>query len=54
MYRMMDSRPIGSRGRTYPPEPWKKAFPAEKKWPRECDEARKDCFEQEFQFLQEW
>jgi len=39
---------------TYPPESWKKAFPAEKKWPRECDEARKDCFEQEFQFLQEW
>ena len=26
----------------------------EKKWPEECSEARKDCFEQEFQFLKEW
>ena len=39
---------------TNPPESWKKAFPAEKKWPVECNEARKDCFEQEFQFLKEW
>ena len=36
---------------TNPPESWKKAFPAEKKWPAECNEARKDCFDQEFQFL---
>ena len=39
---------------TNPPESWKKAFPAEKKWPAECNEARKDCFDQEFQFLKEW
>ena len=39
---------------TLPPESWKKAFPAEKKWPEECNAARKDCFEQEFQFLEEW
>jgi hypothetical protein len=37
-----------------PPESWKKAFPAEKKWPEECNAARKDCFEQEFRFLEEW
>ena len=36
------------------PESWKKAFPAEKKWPKECNEARKDCFEQEFRFLEGW
>ena len=39
---------------TYPPESWKKVFPAEKKWPEECNDARKDCFEQEFRFLEEW
>ena len=39
---------------TNPPESWKKAFPPEKKWPRECNEARKDCFEQEYGFLREW
>ena len=39
---------------TIPPESWKKAFPAEKRWPAECNEARKDCFDQEFQFLREW
>lgn len=39
---------------TYPPDSWKKAFPAEKRWPDVCNEARKDCFEQEFQFLKEW
>jgi hypothetical protein len=39
---------------TWPPESWKKAFPAEKKWPEECNAARKDCFEQEFRFLEEW
>ena len=39
---------------TLPPESWKKAFPAEKKWPEECNAARKDCFEQEFRFLEEW
>ena len=38
---------------TNPPESWKKAFPAEKKWPKECNEARKDCFKQEFHFLEE-
>ena len=27
---------------------------AEKKWPEECDASRKDCFEQEFRFLEEW
>ena len=32
----------------------KKVFPAEKKWPEECNDARKDCFEQEFRFLEEW
>ena len=39
---------------TNPPESWKKAFPAEKKWPEECSASRKDCFEQEFRFLEEW
>ena len=39
---------------TNPPESWKKAFPAEKRWPRECDEARADCFDQEFRFLDAW
>ena len=39
---------------TNPPESWKKAFPAEKKWPEECNASRKDCFEQEFRFLEEW
>ena len=39
---------------TNPPESWKKAFPAEKKWPEECNAARKDCFEQGFRFLEEW
>ena len=39
---------------TNPPASWKKAFPAEKKYPAECEAARKDCFEQEFQFLKEW
>ena len=39
---------------TNPPESWKKAFPAEKKWPAECNASRKDCFEQEFLFLKEW
>ena len=39
---------------TWPPESWKKAFPAEKKWPEECNASRKDCFEQEFRFLEEW
>ena len=38
---------------TYPPEAWKKAFPAEKRWPAECDAARRDCFEQELRFLAE-
>jgi len=23
-------------------------------WPKECNEARKDCFEQEFRFLEGW
>ena len=39
---------------TYPPESWKKAFPAERKWPEECDASRRDCFEREFRFLEEW
>ena len=39
---------------TRPPESWKKAFPAEKKWPAECDKARKNCFDEEFRFLGEW
>lgn len=39
---------------TNPPASWKKAFPAEKKYPAECEAARKDCFEQEFRFLEEW
>ena len=39
---------------TNPPQSWKKAFPAEKKWPEECDASRKDCFEQELRFLEEW
>ena len=39
---------------TNPPESWKKAFPAERKWPAACNEARKDCFDQEFRFLAEW
>lgn len=39
---------------TNPPESWKKAFPAEKKWPEECNASRKDCFEREFRFLEEW
>ena len=39
---------------TNPPESWKKAFPTEKRWPAECNEARKDCFEQELRFLREW
>lgn len=39
---------------TNPPESWKKAFPAEKKWSKECNKARKDCFEQEFRFLEGW
>ena len=39
---------------TNPPKSWKKAFLAEKKWPKECNEARKDCFEQEFRFLEGW
>ena len=30
------------------------AFHAEKRWPEECDASRKDCFEQEFRFLEEW
>ena len=39
---------------TYPPESWKKAFPAEKRNPRACEDARRDCFEQEFRFLEAW
>ena len=39
---------------TYPPESWKKAFPAEKRWPEACNAAREDCFEQEFRFLEAW
>ena len=39
---------------TNPPESWKKAFPPEKKWPEECDAARRDCFDREFRFLEEW
>lgn len=39
---------------TNPPESWKKAFPAERKWPEGCNEARKDCFKQEYKFLKEW
>ena len=39
---------------TNPPEAWKKAFPAEKKWPTECNESRKDCFDKEFRFLAQW
>ena len=39
---------------TNPPESWKKAFPAENKWPEECDASRNDCFAQEFRFLEEW
>jgi len=39
---------------TNPPESWKEAAPAEKKWPAECDKARKDCFDEEFRFLGEW
>lgn len=39
---------------TNPPESWKKAFPAEKRWPTECNAARKDCFAQEFRFLEAW
>ncbi|MBE6123563.1 MAG: hypothetical protein E7190_12745 [Erysipelotrichaceae bacterium] len=39
---------------TYPPESWKKAFPAEKKWPEECNQSRIDCFGEEMRFLEEW
>ena len=39
---------------TEPPESWKKAFPAERRWPAECNEARKNCFEEELSFLKAW
>lgn len=39
---------------TTPPESWRKAFPAEKKRPEECDTSREGSSWQEFRFLAEW